>query len=568
MLLGVLLWAGTSCVRSNDALDPAPATSPPQAVDLLDEDFKQPEPQKSTEPANRLKRAQAAAAFAFGQKLEDAQRFQQALERYQQAAEADPDYTPTYSRIALIYLKSDQIQTGTQYLEAKLKTHPNAARLHSLLAYCYQESNKPVEAVRQARLALSLDFTLASNYNVLVKCLPSKGKKNAVLELLAESEKYESGDPSYYVRMGDIWNRLLYESGAATGAKLQELVLPFYEKAGRLDPENPHLLFQLGQLSFDMDKFDVAAEYYTKAYEKNRHIPALRERLAISLLSLHQEAKAIQVLESLLEDFPERKSLYPMIAELYGRNNQWDRAAEYYQLYVQLGSPDAKDYLQLADAQIQAHKPEKALASLELAAKDYSNVPEIPFLKALVLRSLNRGDESLTCFSKAEELGRDKQGFCDSNFYFQYGVAAGQNGAREKAASLLDKSLKLNPDNHQALNYLGYMWAERGENLDEAEKLISRALKLVPGNEAYLDSMGWVCFQKGDYQKAVPYLEKAIQGAPDDPAVLEHLADAYYKVGQASKAIETWSKASPLAKDPKPLQAKIQQAREQSASKP
>ena len=541
---------------------------PPAAVDLLDADMRQPESPKPGVPADRLKRAEAAAAYALGQKLENGQQYQDALEMYLMAAEADPDYTPTYSRIAMIHLKNGSADEAVPYLEKKIQTYPDAARLHSLLAYCYQQQNKNEAAIKQARLALAGDFTLISNYNVLVKCMGSHGKKSALLELLNQSLRNETADVSYYMRLGELWSRLLPEAGLVTTREIQERVLPFYEKASVLEPDNAHLQFQIGQLYFDAEQFDCATTHYLKAYEKSRRIPALRERLAISLLSTRQETKAIQVLENLLEDYPERKSLYPMIAELFGRNGQWDRAVEYYRLYVEMGSPDARDYLHLADALLQDGKPEAALAGMETALKDYPAHAEIHYVRALALRSLNRNKECLAAFARAEGLGRYNPELATSSFYLEYGVALDQAGERTKAVEFLRKSIKLNPDNHQTLNYIGYMWAERGENLDEAEKMISHALKLQPKNEAYLDSMGWVLYQKGNYKKARSYLEQAAQITPEDASILEHLADTYFKLGQGNKAIDAWSKASPRAKNPQALEAKIQQARKQELVNP
>jgi len=45
------------------------------------------------------------------------------------------------------------------------------------------------------------------------------------------------------------------------------------------------------------------------------------------------------------------------------------------------------------------------------------------------------------------------------------------------------------------MNYLGYMWAERGVNLPKARELIEKAVKLEPKNAAYLDSLAWVIYK-------------------------------------------------------------------------
>ncbi|MEO1368758.1 MAG: tetratricopeptide repeat protein, partial [Acidobacteriota bacterium] len=80
--------------------------------------------------------------------------------------------------------------------------------------------------------------------------------------------------------------------------------------------------------------------------------------------------------------------------------------------------------------------------------------------------------------------------------------------------------------------YLGYTWAERGENLDEALGLIQRAVAADPDNGAYVDSLGWVYYQLGRFHEARPHLEWAARLEPDDATVHEHLGDLYAALGE------------------------------------
>jgi Flp pilus assembly protein TadD len=112
--------------------------------------------------------------------------------------------------------------------------------------------------------------------------------------------------------------------------------------------------------------------------------------------------------------------------------------------------------------------------------------------------------------------------------------------------------LRLDPSNADALNYLGYSYADRGILLEEALKLIQKAMTLKPNMGYITDSLGWVYFKLGDYEKARVELEKANQLTPDDPIITEHLADSYYKLRQIEKAIQLYQKA--LTLEPKPDQ--------------
>jgi Tfp pilus assembly protein PilF len=94
------------------------------------------------------------------------------------------------------------------------------------------------------------------------------------------------------------------------------------------------------------------------------------------------------------------------------------------------------------------------------------------------------------------------------------------------------------------------MWADRGENLDEAEVLIRRALELDPGNGAYMDSLGWVFYRQGRHEEALVELLRASEALEEpDPVVFDHIGDVYGKLGQTAKAVLYWHKALQL--DPK-----------------
>ena len=100
--------------------------------------------------------------------------------------------------------------------------------------------------------------------------------------------------------------------------------------------------------------------------------------------------------------------------------------------------------------------------------------------------------------------------------------------------------LKIEPDNADALNFLGYTYADLGQNLQEAKKLVAKALEISPDDGYIVDSMGWVYFKLGEYEKALGYLKRAVELAPKDPVIREHLGDAYLKTGDPEKALETY----------------------------
>ncbi|MEL6359737.1 MAG: tetratricopeptide repeat protein [Pseudomonadota bacterium] len=110
----------------------------------------------------------------------------------------------------------------------------------------------------------------------------------------------------------------------------------------------------------------------------------------------------------------------------------------------------------------------------------------------------------------------------------------------------LKKAVELAPEEATTLNYLGYSWAERGLNLDEAFGLIEKAVSLQPNSGAITDSLGWAYYQLGNYDEAVVQLERAATLEPDDPTITDHLGDVYWRLGRNREARYQWKHALTL----------------------
>lgn len=130
-----------------------------------------------------------------------------------------------------------------------------------------------------------------------------------------------------------------------------------------------------------------------------------------------------------------------------------------------------------------------------------------------------------------------------SDVAFRLAAAYERTGRRADAIRLFRDLVKATPYFAPALNYLGYMLAEKGEALDEALKLTRRAVEIEPDNGAYVDSLGWAHYQLGQYPEARRYLERASGLMPEDATVREHLGDVYVKVGELGRARECYERA-------------------------
>ena len=110
----------------------------------------------------------------------------------------------------------------------------------------------------------------------------------------------------------------------------------------------------------------------------------------------------------------------------------------------------------------------------------------------------------------------------------------------DEAEAAFQEVLRLTPENSSAMNYLGYMLADRNVRLEEAQELITKALEQEPNNGAYLDSLGWVYYRMDRLEEAQDYLHRAAQRVSRDPVVHDHLGDVYFRQGKLKEAIAQW----------------------------
>ncbi|MFP4390703.1 MAG: tetratricopeptide repeat protein, partial [Desulfococcaceae bacterium] len=126
---------------------------------------------------------------------------------------------------------------------------------------------------------------------------------------------------------------------------------------------------------------------------------------------------------------------------------------------------------------------------------------------------------------------------------FRLGVVYDQWDRKTDSIEMMKTVIDMDPKNANALNYLGYTYADMGIRLDEAERLIREALKYKPDDGYIIDSLGWVFYRRGDYETALVHLLRATELAPDDPVILEHVGDAYHKLDEPEKALEYYRRS-------------------------
>jgi len=204
-------------------------------------------------------------------------------------------------------------------------------------------------------------------------------------------------------------------------------------------------------------------------------------------------------------------------------------------------------------------RTDEAVAQLTAMAAEQPADAEPMVALGDILRSRKRFAEAVAAYDGAIARTPDPRAR-DWHLFYSRGVALERSGSWPRAEADLKRALELQPEQPLVLNYLGYSWIDKGENLQDALGMVKLAVQLRPDDGYIVDSLGWAYFRLGDYDQASHYLERAIELLPEDPTINDHLGDAYWRTGRAGEARYQWQRAlqfQPEADEAKGIQAKL-----------
>lgn len=556
-----------SVPKDNEIISPSemPESKSEEAPlkDSLQSDLSSPDTTPQSSPSQS---GAAAAAYVLGQRLESNGQFEEALKYFNDAAKADPDYLPiTFRRVLLLY-RTGKLQEGLKLARTEAKRHADQVsdpekkevpRLNSLLAYGYIVQEDYEQAEKFALKAVRGDRDLITNYRVLSEIYFKTNRGDQIIDLFRESTQHPLSTVSLHMRLGEQWYHTIKQNGIIDQSTYGLGMLRIYRHALKIEPRHPVLCYRAGAITQGLGKNKLAAKYFEKGYHNSKRIEDYRERYLSVLLRLNRFERASQVSEDILQQDPSKIDLRRELVNMYRQLHQYDDAIFHLKHITKSAERKFKDFMTLASVYLINKDADNSVATANDGLQAFPKAAPLALIKSIALRSQEKYDLALGALDEAESLGKERQKFLNSQFYFEYAVTYEKAKRYTEAEVMFQKSLKLDPENHEALNYLGYMWAEQDKNLIEAETMVKKALVIKPNSAAYLDSLGWVYYKQGKYQQAVEWLFKAITKEPNDPTLNDHIGDAYFKLGETDLAIAAWKTAFQNAKDPSAIAAKV-----------
>jgi tetratricopeptide (TPR) repeat protein len=523
-------------------------------------------------PKSLEKKADAQASYMEGFLLEEQGDYEEALAAYTRSLQLDPGGNPQLAvRIAHDYAKRGDVANGIDVLKDLAKARPNEPVAYLNLAYFYlKQLKKPELAVKYAEQAVRVDPKNFAGYQTIFEVYLALKQKNEAESVLNKAEKLDSKDPNFWLSLVDLSIQLYANDRGNFPSSKVTAVDPLLKSAASFAGNDGNIYAKIADDYVLIDQVASAIPYYLQALELNKDNAEVRYKLAQSFLKTGQRDQAIRSLEEMLKANPLKFEIYEFLARLYEEAGNKERALSNYEQALLLAPNQPENYLHTAEVQLELKKFDEAIGTLEEARRRFP-IPQITYSLAIALSTAKRYSDALPIFEAAlQEAQSSEEELIDGSFYFNYGATAEQAGLVDKAATLLKKSIELDPSKAaQAYNYLGYMWVDRNLNLDEAGAMIRKALEIEPENGAFLDSLGWFYFKKGDLTRAISELLHAADLInPADPVVYEHIGDTYRALGNTAQALSYWQKALTLDPQNQAIASKIDQAKAKMTSNP
>jgi len=567
VLLGSLMVSGTSGC-STAARGPAPHTvapfdsssSFPEVSSLTQGD----ELPRSFKADDKNQESQASYHFSLGQSHSLEGNADKAIEEYKLALVYDAESAVIHTRLATEYVRrglltlaidecKNAIKYDAKYVDARLllaglygatKLIQEAiAEYDAILkidgknteAYVFKgslllEENRSAEAVGILKKLVAMDPESHLGFYYLGRAYQQMAKVDLAVKAFRQALDLKPGLTQAVLSLG-----LLLEEN-----KRQKEAIQVYEQAYAENHDN-HVTARLAQISIDKNDYKGALKYLQTLEQLDEDNLNVRVKIGLIYIELKSYAKAAETFENILKRSPDAERVRFYLGSVYEEMKAVDKAIDVFSKV----DPKSSSYTDAAVHVGYLYKMKgdvhQALNWIEEAIKQNPDSAQYYTFKASLLEDLHKVADAIDLLERvSEKFGKDER------LLYYLGSLYEKAGNQNKALGTMKKLLLVNADNANALNYIGYTLAVRGEDLQLAESMVRRAVALKPNDGYVMDSLGFILLKKGQVKDATKELEKAFALRPDEPVILEHLGDAYLKNNLRLKALQKYKEASRL----------------------
>ena len=522
--------------------------------------------------------------------------------------ETHPDGADGYQRLIETYRAEGRIEAAVAELEAFRRDSPENRSLAFELAAAYEQAGRKDQAAalygELSAGAASADGAAVPAALKLADLHLGEGRPLEALQALAAAMTGRRNESALLVRGAQIIDALddpdaVYQEAKgflhgeaepfgtfvlvgmlAERLKKTDDAIGLYTNAIAREPRAAIAYSRKADLLIQQNRLDDALAVYRDALQAGLALPIFYRKMGMILDRLGRPEDAVEQYRLARQGDPNDKPTRYFLAAALARLGRLDEAEAEFRALLERFPTEVRALCQLAAvalAQGDAAKAETAvnqalaldpkgpaprtlLAEVRYRQKRFPDAERIA--RTLLAEQPDAHDVRLLLAHALAAQGRFPDAAAEvramlaaepENIDWRYLLAGlySEMADPDAAEKELAKILNVRPDYAPANNDLGYMWANRGVNLNRAEKMIRLALQSDPKSAAYMDSLGWVFYKRGSFEDALKMLQAAADAAPElDPVIWDHLGDAYWRLSRSEDAADAWQKAAKILEAP------------------
>jgi tetratricopeptide (TPR) repeat protein len=464
---------------------------------------------------------------------------------YKQILGREPGSEEAVTALAKLHMDAGNYKEAADLLEQFVKGHPDSDSALQTLGEAYSNLQEYVKSADAYKRAAELDPDDIEIKKAEAQAMFLADNLDEATKLYQELAKAAPDDGVSLLRLGQIYRREMK----------YDLARQYLQKAAQSFPDSLEVQLNLVMLDHDEGRLEEALKRandivrkteksngrYNEGEKQNRRIFLINQGMLNQTLGNYDAAvKTFQEIKNLTNEKDGR--IDALIIETYRMARNLDRAQQYSDQSLIQNPGNRQLEMVHADLIAERGRVDEGIKALQQLQKGTDADLDVLSAQVSVYQRAKKYDQAQNVLNTAIQRFPNQE-----QVYFLQGALDEKQKKFNDAEKAFRKALELENDDPAVLNYLGYMFAERGVRLDEAQSLVEKAVKAEPTNGAYLDSLGWVYFKQNRLDLAEEYLKKAIIFVNSDSSIHDHMGDLYFKTKRYDDARNEWNKSIQLS---------------------
>jgi tetratricopeptide (TPR) repeat protein len=464
-----------------------------------------------------------------------------AEKEFKTALTLDPNSEEAITNLAYLY-NEEGANTKAAELLSGVPEGQRSSKIYAALGSTYEQQKDYKKAIAAFRQAIAMDKENLDAMRGLAQNLANDNQMDAALEEYLTIQDADPQDATSAMRVAELYRRQ---------GKF-DLAMENLKKAAALGPDLLEIPYNEALILEAQGKYEEAATVLQKLVshplppdartgdKSNRAL--FLERLGNIYREANRPLLAMETFRKIIDlGGDEAARGYQDVIDSYREQKQWNDATKTAQEAVKKLPDDKGLKLTLAQQLADSGKSEESVQLAKSVLKGGPDDRDSYIMLSQIYMRLKRWKDAEDAVAQAEKLAARPEE--KEYIRFVQGDIFERQKKYDQAEQAFRQVLQQNPSNSMALNYLGYMLADRNSHLEEALNLIKKALDLDPQNYNYIDSLGWVYFKLGNYDQAEENLRRAADKAPADPTIQDHLGELYARTNRFKLAATHWERA-------------------------